>query len=206
MNTEVVMKILEDDHKKENERNNTSKWTDKELCSKIIFILDKKLDEDQKKCSYGDGLYTCITFIFAKQLLDTFDSDPKVNTDMILDYAVEVFRSEICNFCGCGCNERLIRYILKFLECYDYDGEGKMLDKDLFDKDFSHPLMSDSDMWVSYEFLAKWVDSIGLSEHGTSVYSSWLTDEGLIWREVLRRVCKEEDNGEKSDRNDESSS
>lgn len=87
----------------------------------------------------------------------------------------------------------LLRYILKFLECFNYDGEGRMLDKELFGKGFSHPLMSDEDMWVSYEFLAKWVDSIGLSDHGTSVYSSWLTDEGLIWREVFRRSCKEEE-------------
>ena len=191
MNAEYIMKVLEDEHKKDIERNDTSKWTDKELCSKIIFILDKELDEDQKKCSYGDD-YTCISFKFAKDLLDTFDSDPKVNSDMILEYAVEVFLSEICKFCGCGCNAKLLRYILKFLECFNYDGEGRMLDKNLFDKEFSHPLMSDNDMWVSYEFLAKWVDSIGLSDHGTSVYSSWLTDEGLTWREVLRRACKEE--------------
>lgn len=192
MNTADIMKVLKDEHKKEAERNDTSKWTDKELCSKIIFVLDKRLDEDAKKCSYGDD-YTGITFKFAKDLLDTFDSDPKANTDTLLDYAVEVFLSEICNFCGCGCNAKILRYILKFLECYNYDGEGRMLDKDLFDKDFKHPLLSDIDMWVSYEFLAKWVDSIRLSDHGTSVYSSWLTDEGLVWREVLRRACKEEE-------------
>lgn len=193
MNVEDVMKVLEGDHKKEVKKNDTSKWTDKELCSKIIFVLDKALDEDQKKCAYGDD-YTGISFIFAKGLLDTFDSDPNANTDMILEYAVEVFLSEICNFCGCGCNDRLLRYILKFLECFNYDNEGLVLSKDLFDKEFSHPLMSDEDMRVSYEFLAKWVDSIGLSDHGTSVYSSWLTDEGLAWREVLRRACKEEEN------------
>ena len=192
MNTEDIMKALENGHKKYVERSSTSKWTDKELCEKIIFVLDKELDEDQKKCSYGDD-YTCITFKFAKDLLNTFDSDPKVNADMILDYAVEVFLFEICNFCGCGCNAKLLRYILKFLECFNYDNEGRMLDKKLFDKEFSHPLMSDNDMWVSYEFLAKWVDSIGLSDHGTSVCSSWLTDEGLTWREVLRRACKEEE-------------
>ena len=192
MTPDLIIKTLEDDHKKYVEEANTSKWTDKELCSKIIFVLDKRLDASQKECSYGDD-YTCITFNFAKDLLDTFDSDPKANTDIILDYAVEVFLSEICNFCGCGCNVRLLRYILKFLECFNYDGEGLMLRKKLFDKGFSHPLMSDSDMWVSYEFLAKWVDSIGLSDHGTSVYSSWLTDEGLAWREVFRRACKEEE-------------
>ena len=191
MTPDLIIKALEDGHKKYVEEANTSKWTDKELCSKIIFVLDKRLSVYQKECSYGDD-YAGITFEFAKALLETFDKDPKVNTDMILEYAVDVFLSEICNFCGCWCNEKLLRYILKFLECYNYDGEGLMLSKKLFDKDFSHPLMSDDDMWVSYEFLAKWVDSIGLSDHGTSVYSSWLTDEGLAWREVLRRACKEE--------------
>lgn len=191
MNKQDISKALEDAHKKYVEEANTSKWTDKQLCSKIIFILDKRLDASQKNCSYGDD-YTGINFEFAKGLLETFDKNStKINTDMILDYSVEVFLSEICNFCGCGCNEKLLRYILKFLECYNYDGEGLMLSKKLFDKEFSHPLMSDDDAWVSYELLAKWVDSIGLSEHGTSVYGSWLTDEGLAWREALRRACKE---------------
>ena len=186
MKLESIMKTVDDAHKNYVEEANTSEWTDKELCSKIIFILDKRLDSDQKSMSYGDD-YTSITFEFAKALLDTFDSDPKVNTDMILEYAVAVFISDICNFCGCGCNDKLLRYILKFLECFNYDNEGRMLSKKLFDKYFNHPLMSDDDMWVSYEFLAKWVDSIGLSDHGASVCSSWLTDDGLVWREVLRR-------------------
>lgn len=193
MNTEDVMKVLEEDAAKRRELNDTSKWTDKQLCEKIVTVMDKRLDDDTKKCSYG-GDYIGCTFNDARKLLETFDSEPQTNCEIILEYTVDIFIYELCNFCGCGCNEKLLRYILKFLECYNYDGEGKMLDKDLFDKDFSHPLMSDSDMWVSYEFLAKWVDSIGLSEHGTSVYSSWLTDEGLAWREVLRRACKEEEN------------
>ena len=191
MDKDPIIIAVEDSHKKYVEEANTSKWTDKELCSKIIFVLDKRLDSEQKSISHGDD-YTCITFEDAQKLLETYDTTPGINRYHILDYAVEVFLAEICNFCGCGCNNQLLRYILKFLECYNYDGEHRMLDKDLFDKEFKHPLMSDNDMWVSYEFLAKWVDSIGLSDHGTSVYSSWLTDEGLAWREVLRRACKED--------------
>lgn len=196
MNTADIMKVLEDNHKKDIERNDTSKWTDKQLCEKIVAVMDKRLDDVQKGTSYGEyldgGEYVGWTFSDIKTFLDRFDGYQRGSAETILGYSTNIFISEICNFCGCGCNDRLLRYILNFLECYNYDGEGKMLDKDLFDKDFSHPLMSDSGMLVSYEFLAKWVDSIGLSEHGTSVYSSWLTDEGLIWREVLRRVCKEE--------------
>ena len=191
MNTADIMKVLEDDADKRRELNNTSKWTDKQLCEKIVAVMDKRLDDVQKGTSYGSD-YIGYTFNDARKLLETFDSEPQTNCEIILKYSVDIFIYELCRFCGCGCNEKLLRYILKFLECYNYDGEGKMLDKDLFDKDFKHPLMSDSDMWVSYEFLAKWIDSIRLSDHGTSVYSSWLTDEGLTWREVLRRACKED--------------
>ena len=191
MNTADIMKVLEDDADKRRELNNTSKWTDKQLCEKIVAVMDKRLDDVQKGTSYGEyldgGEYIGWTFSDIKTFLDRFDESPRANAETIIGYSANIFIYEICKFCGCGCNERLLRYILKFLECFNYDGEGKMLDKELFDKEFSHPLMSDEDMWVSYEFLAKWVDSIGLSEHGTSVYSSWLTDEGLIWREVLRR-------------------
>lgn len=197
MNAEDIMKVLEDEHKKDIERNDTSKWTDKELCSKIIFVLDKRLNDVQKDTSYGEyldgGDYIGWTFSDIRTFLDRFDENPRDNAETILGYSVNIFISEICNFCGCGCNEKLLRYILKFLECFNYDGEGRMLDKKLFDKEFSHPLMPDDDMWVAYEFLAKWIDSIGLSEHGASVYSSWLTDEGLACREVLRRVCEEEE-------------
>lgn len=196
MNAADFMKVLDANAAKRRELNNTSKWTDKELCEKIVAAMDKRLGNVQKGTSYGEyldgGEYIGWTFSAIKTFLDRFDENPRDNAETILGYSVNIFLSEICNFCPCGCNAKLLRYILKFLECFNYDGEGKTLSKDLFDKEFSHPLMSDSDMWVSYEFLAKWVDSIGLSDHGTSVYSSWLTDEGLTWREVLRRVCKEE--------------
>lgn len=196
MNAADFMKVLDANAAKRRELNNTSKWTDKELCEKIVAAMDKRLGNVQKDTSYGEyldgGEYVGWTFSDIKTFLDRFDENPRDNAETILGYSVNIFLSEICNFCGCGCNSQLLRYILKFLECFNYDGEGQMLSKDLFDKEFNHPLMSDNDMRVSYEFLAKWVDSIGLSDHGTSVYSSWLTDEGLTWREVLRRVCKEE--------------
>lgn len=196
MNTADIMKVLEDDADKRRELNNTSKWTDKELCEKIVAVMDKRLNDVQKDTSYGEyldgGEYIGWTFGDIKTFLDQFNEAPIDRAETILRYSTNIFIYELCNFCGCGCNEKLLRYILKFLECFNYDNEGLMLSKKLFDKEFSHPLMSDEDMWVSYEFLAKWVDSIGLSEHGTSVCSSWLTDEGLAWREVLRRACKEE--------------
>lgn len=197
MSTEDIMKVLEDNAAKRRELNDTSKWTDKQLCEKVVAVMDKRLDDVQKDTSYGEyldgGGYIGWTFSNIETFLNHFNENPRANAETILGYSVNIFIYEICNFCGCGCNERLLRYILKFLECFNYDGEGRMLSKELFDKGFNHPLMSDNDMWVSYEFLAKWVDSIGLSDHGTSVYSSWLTDEGLTWREVLRRACKEEE-------------
>lgn len=183
-------KSIEENAAKRREEDDTSKWSDKKLCEKIVAVMDTRLDNVQKDTSYSEyldgGEYIGWTFSDIRTFLNQFDENSRDNAETILGYSVNIFIYEICNFCGCGCNAELLRYILKFLECFNYDGEGRMLDKKLFDKDFSHP-------WVSYEFLAKWVDGIGLSEHGTSVYSSWLSDEGLIWREVLRRACKEEE-------------
>ena len=87
----------------------------------------------------------------------------------------------ICNFCGCGCGIRVSGLIRTFLDCFD-SFDGTLFDSDNYEKKF--PGRTETEM----EFMLKWVDSLGMSEHGTSVYGSWLTDKGVAFRELLRKM------------------
>ena len=37
------------------------------------------------------------------------------------------------------------------------------------------------------EFFLHYLDMLGFTNHGGSVWGSWLEDKGRLWREVLRR-------------------
>lgn len=162
----------------EERRKELSEMTNAELANKLYDILNKGLDDVEKTISYGDD-YVGKTF-------EDFDHEvkkPDTERDYgyIFDYCYEIFVYEICNFCGCGCGIRVSGLIRSFLDCFDgYD--GTLFDSDNYTSKF--PGRTETEM----EFMLKWVDSLGMSEHGTSVYGSWLTDKGLVFRELLRKM------------------
>lgn len=152
--------------------------TNAELAEKLYYALNKGLDDFEKTVSYGE-VYESLTFKeFDREIKKP---DAERDYDAIFDYCYEVFIHGILNFCGCGCAIRVSGLIRSFLDCFDsYD--GTLFDSDTYKTKF--PGRTETEM----EFMLKWVDSLGLSEHGTSVYGSWLTDKGLVFRELLRKM------------------
>lgn len=152
--------------------------TNAELAEKLYDILEAELDDADKNASYGED-FVCWSF-------KDFDHevrkpDAERDYDYIFDYCYEVFTHGILNFCGCGCGIRVSGLIRSFLDCFDsYD--GTVFDSDMYKNKF--PGRTEPEM----EFMLKWVDSLGFSEHGTSVYGSWLTDKGIAFRELLRKM------------------
>jgi hypothetical protein len=152
--------------------------TNAELTNKLYDILNKGLDDDEKTTSYGDD--------YVGQTFEDFDyefkkPDVERDYDAIFDYCYEVFTHGFLNFCVCGCEIRVSGLIRSFLDCFDsYD--GTLFDSDIYKSKF--PGRTETEM----EFMLKWVDSLGMSEHGTSVYGSWLTDKGVVFRELLRKM------------------
>ena len=168
---------------KEERRKELSKMTNAELAKNLYDILDKELGDVEKNTSYGDD------FDFESERFGTFSDfdaeirkpDAERDYDYIFDYCYEIFVHEICNFCGCGCGIRVSGLIRSFLDCFD-SFDGTLFDSDIYASKF--PGRTETEM----EFMLKWVDSLEMSEHGTSVYGSWLTDKGVAFRELLRKL------------------
>src|SRR5687767_5920549 len=72
-------------------------------------------------------------------------------------------------FCGCGDPELALKYIGRYLQAYKDTREGKITYTQR-DEHFT----SEGEMY----FFLYWADSKELMEHGTSVWSGWLTEKG----------------------------
>ena len=162
----------------EERRKGLSEMTNAELAEKMYDILETELGDVEKNTSYGDD-YVGQTFADCEHAEKKPDAER--DYDYIFEYCYEIFVHEICNFCGCGCGIRVSGLIRSFLECFD-SFDGTLFDSDIYEKKF--PGRTETEM----EFMLKWVDSLGMSEHGTSVYGSWLTDKGVAFRELLRKM------------------
>lgn len=162
----------------EERRKELSEMTNAELAEKMYDILNEGLDDFEKTVSYGED-YEILTF--AEFDHEVKKPDAERDYDAIFDYCYKVLIHGFLNFCGCGCGIRVSGLIRSFLECFDsYD--GTLFDSDTYKQKF--PGRTETEM----EFMLKWVDSLGMSEHGTSVYGSWLTDKGIAFRELLRKM------------------
>lgn len=92
---------------------------------------------------------------------------------------LESFLIEVFNFCGCG---SLL------------DGTGVFLKQVLnaFDDDYLS-LDKIEDICKTNEivdFTLHFLDANELTDHGTSIYGSWLTEKGIALRECLNEVLK----------------
>lgn len=68
--------------------------------------------------------------------------------------------------CGCGSTEELEDLAFSLLEDFSYSGDDWDKRKlNIYDD-------------LALEVLAHWMDDAGLTEHGTSISGSWLTDKG----------------------------
>lgn len=151
----------------------------KKLCEELVLLFDKELDDDAKRCSYG-GEYIGFTFKEVQQ--DIQSKEP--GYDLIFDYFTDIYIYEVFNFCGCGCNGRMLQMILKVLKCFETDNITNapflgMQAEDKYKEAFPNHDHDDK------EFMLKWLDSVGLTDHGTSVYGCWLTDKGVLLKELL---------------------
>jgi hypothetical protein len=79
--------------------------------------------------------------------------------------------------CGCGSSEELAERAFKLLENFSHDDIDKRFS--VYDK-------------VGDEILAHWFDSLDLTEHGSSVYGSWLSPKGeKIYKNIKDLISKE---------------
>ena len=83
------------------------------------------------------------------------------------------------NFCGCGCLSMSISFLKSVLECYvEEDGLSPHLKYDAIKK-----VCHDDDDIM--DFMLHWLDAVEITEHGSSVYGSWLTEEGIALKKYI---------------------
>ena len=147
---------------------------DIDLCEKMISFLEEELDSTQKETAYGDG----VTYRTYWDIMEAFEGDVFSIEDAYL-YFRALFYYEILGFCGCGSPQMVLNgVILPLLEGFN-DGEYENFDRN-YGKNTGYSE-------AAVEFFLHYLDRLGLTNHGSSVWGSWLEDKGRLWREILRR-------------------
>lgn len=114
------------------------------------------------------------------------------NNITFYDTCREIFHYEILNWCGCENPEEADSAVLKYLNCLSYTCYGS-------DTEFeSIPLYNLRDIFGGQDdplllCLMYMMDSFEFTDHGSSIYGSWLTTKGYIFRLCLRRWRIEQD-------------
>lgn len=136
-----------------------------------------------------------------KELVDIFfDKDSISNKCLTQNHRTEMTEStvdgeflksffiEAFNFCGCGCLHMSIKFIRDVLNCYEDREEDNL--SPYLNLDKAEEVCGNEDIT---DFMLHWLDSVGLTDHGISIYGSWLTKKGEALRDYLKEVVKEEE-------------
>lgn len=133
-----------------------------------------------------------------KELVDIFfDKDNDSYEYLTQDYYTEMtweeefltgFFGEVFGFCGCGCLSMSIKFVRDILNSYEDREEDNLSPYLNFDK--AKEVCGNDNIT---DFMLHWLDSMELTEHGSSVYGSWLTEKGEALRIYLKKVVKEEE-------------
>lgn len=113
-----------------------------------------------------------------------FDVNDKEQPSTIVEMVDRIYY-EALGFCGCGSPEWTCDYILTMLMMF-HRSNGTM--EILFGRDSVSNEMTEEQL----DFILKWLDSVHLTDHGSSVYGSWLTDYGVLVKNILK-IRKEYD-------------
>jgi hypothetical protein len=84
--------------------------------------------------------------------------------------------SGIMGGCGCGSSEEIAKKAVELLDIFSTEHSMGSRDKVYDDEE--------------YEVLAHWMDSLKITEHGTNICSSWLTEKGEQILNAIREVKK----------------
>ena len=115
------------------------------------------------------------------------------NREIYYEYMFEdcfdFFYYEKLNWCGCGDPElaqKVVKDYLNIITERDYNKQKELYQEKFNCKNvYSNPLLL---------CLAYTLDSVGFTEHGSSVGGAWLTEEGKMFLWLLNNKEFEEDN------------
>lgn len=120
--------------------------------------------------------------VFYELFKENVENDIIDDEEFIKDFFICVF-----NFCGCGSLGLSAEFIKEVLNCFEEE-EGlssHFLNLGKLDEYTNNKGITD--------FILHFLDSYGITEHGSSVYGSWLTIEGQKLKEYLNEAIKDEE-------------
>lgn len=134
-----------------------------------------------------------------KELVDIFFSEDNTSYEVLSqDNYMETeddeefltsFFVETFGFCGCGCLSMTIKFVRDVLNCYEDDEEeGWYAPHLILDK--AKEVCGNDNIT---DFILHWLDFCVLTDHGSSIYGSWLTNKGKALRNYLKKTVKEEE-------------
>ena len=122
----------------------------------------------------GSDSHKCLTQNYLTEMTD--------DEEFLRSFFIEAFE-----FCCCGCLYMSIKFVRDILNCYedeeDWSAPHLKLDK------AKEVCGNDS----ITDFILHWLDSCELTNHGSSVYGSWLTEKGKALRDYLKEVVEEKE-------------
>lgn len=180
---EQMNRLIKDDIKR---RQGYRTMSDYEFCGAMLSFLEENLDEEDKTLGHGE---LGMSYYDIKH---TYEHDENPDVEDMLLYFRQVFYYDVLIFCGCGRPSEALDFVLYFLNCFVDEQWKETILLDRFSlKECLKGLKGfddESGIPCVVEFMLHYLDKLELSEHGSSVYGSWLTDAGIMWREVLRRT------------------
>lgn len=129
-----------------------------------------------------------VDIFFAKDSISNESLNQNYCTEMTDDEGFLIsFFIEAFGFCGCGCLTMSIKFVRDILNCYE-DEEGLSFPHLNLDKAIE---VCGNDNIT--DFMLHWLDTVKLTDHGSSVYGSWLTEKGKVLRDYLKNFVEEEE-------------
>lgn len=130
-----------------------------------------------------------------KELIDVFFDKDDISYQSLTLYDFEdddedflkSFFIEAFGFCGCGCLTMSIKFVRDILNCYE-DEEG--LGSPYLNLDKAIEVCGNDNIT---DFMLHWLDTVELTNHGSSVYDSWLEEKGKALRDYLKKAILEEE-------------
>lgn len=105
--------------------------------------------------------------------------------ESLIDPLIDYYSYDVLRVCGCGCPNDTLDVIRKYLHIRK---EWKDLSYDEVQERYKTELHIDTEDYEQYgvfQFMAYEIDSLGFTDHGSSIGYCWLTERGEMFLTVL---------------------
>lgn len=158
----------------------------------FIECFDSVLLDEERKIAYGDD-DNDLNFETLKTNCNLDISDSEF-FEKAYNYILGFYMIHEFEFCGCGRPYDILKYIKSILNCFITDDDMSFIDHEKYKETFGSrsPLGVD----IYGEFILQWLYSVNLTDHSCSIYTSHLTMNGIILKDILNLYYSDDEDEE----------